>query len=128
MSSLKAVISEVASGLSSAGLRQGGRLIQIETTKKYLELVSAVRTVWLKLVFTQVFLVVGAMSGLVAFLSLPFLLPLELFWQIALAFGLSASLCGICVIVFMRFNSQENWMEFSQANEMLRQIVFRRPE
>lgn len=119
MGALKQAAGLGLAATAKIGIDRTKRLIEIESTKKYVEAVQLGRTAWLSILGTQLALTLGSLSCLVFVGTVLYLLPVSLLTKLIIAASLSFLCMGVCFAVFLYMNSEKRWMEFSHANQMI---------
>jgi len=112
-------VSRIASNLAQEGVKQGARIIQIESTKKYVETVRSIRQVSISFYWTQFAVALGALAFLISVSCFCLLLP----WSFE-ARMLSVGLFNLIVflgagVAFFSLQSEERWMRSTRARELI---------
>lgn len=126
MGALKEILEDAAIHSISTSLKKTGKLVQIESTKRYIEALKIARTAWLSILATQIFLFLAVLSFLGALGAGLFLIPFDSHTRLWIVFGLSLFISTASLIGFVHLNSEKKWLEFSKANELISKILYDR--
>lgn len=116
-------MSNMAVHIVQEGARQGSRIIQMESTRKYLELIRAIRELSLALFMTQFAIVVAAASFLIGVTALLMLLPISFEWRLGAIAIFHLVTFVVAVFSFLRLHSEEKWMKNTRAKYLVERAL-----
>ena len=123
MSSFSQLLVEVLKTSAENQLKQSSQSLKIESVKKYLQAIQAVRSLYLLSVCTKFVLFISAASFFAAIFYGIQSLPIGGTVQSLVFFAVFCGVFVIAISVFFYLNSQRRWMQLSRADEMLERVL-----
>lgn len=123
MNTASKILEVAAMGVVQSGIRKTSKLVQIESTKKYLEALQAIRHGWMSILTTQFFMFLSAVALVVFVISGVFLLPLSIEIKLMTICVFSFVILFGSILCFQKLNSEKNWLEISKADLLLKKAL-----
>jgi len=125
MAVLKEILEVAAIHTIERGIKKTNKLIQIKSTKKYIEAVEIARKTWLSFVSAQLFLFLSAVSVVGLLVTGLLLATVDGQTKLWIAFGTCSAFFLLFAYALYLTTSEKKWLEFSGANKLIEKIINR---